>query len=159
MRRKMHEECVDMMSKGIRAAGERSESYWTLFYIRGVCYERTNRFSRAEPDFTAALRLAPEDKTRYVQNYLGYSMLVRSIDLPQAHELIASALQSGEDGSILDSFGWLQYLEGNYVDAADVLEAAVEMQPASPTISDHLGDVLWTLGRSAEAKVCTAARF
>ena len=44
---------------------------WLVFYDRGICYERSRQWAKAEADFQRALKLAPDQP--FVLNYLGYS--------------------------------------------------------------------------------------
>ena len=44
---------------------------WLVFYDRGICYERSHQWPKAEADFRHALNLAPDQP--FVLNYLGYS--------------------------------------------------------------------------------------
>ena len=46
-------------------------SNWTLFYFRGICFERAKQWPKAEADFKKALELFPDQPL--VLNYLGYS--------------------------------------------------------------------------------------
>jgi Flp pilus assembly protein TadD len=52
----------------------------------------------------------------------------------------------------VDSLGWAYFRNGNYKDALRYVERAVQLQPQDPVLNDHLGDVFWKLGRSAEAR-------
>ena len=48
--------------------------------------------------------------------------------------------------------GWVQFLLGEYDDAARHLERAVELEPTDPIINEHLGDAYWMVGRELEAR-------
>ena len=52
-----------------QGAGARTTG--SLFYDRGICYERSRQWAKAEADFKRALELAPDQP--FVLNYLGYS--------------------------------------------------------------------------------------
>src|SRR3546814_6564683 len=41
---------------------------------------------------------------------------------------------------------------GNFARAIDLLEQAVQLEPAEPTINEHLGDAYWQVGRRYEAR-------
>ena len=98
-----------------------------------------------------ALRLVPENAM--VLNYLGYSWLSRSIKLDQARKLIEkAAAKDPENGSIIDSLGWVQYKTQDIAAAVETLERAVRLSPGNSVISDHLGDAYWKSGRLREAR-------
>ncbi len=124
---------------------------WSLFYARGITYERTNRWPQAEADFKHALQLEPEQP--YVLNYLGYSWVDKGMNLDQAKGMLNRAVElRPNDGYIVDSLGWVDFRLGEYNKAVERLERAVELEPGDPTINDHLGDAYWRVGREREAR-------
>jgi tetratricopeptide (TPR) repeat protein len=134
---------------GLLSAPEKKD--WQLFYSRGIAYERTKQWTKAEPDFKEALKLDPEQGA--VLNYLGYSWLDQNMNIPEAFDLIKKAVRlRPNDGYIIDSLGWAFYLQKDYEQAVKNLDKAVELRPEDPTLNDHLGDVYWRLGRKLEAK-------
>lgn len=131
--------------------GETDQRHWTLFYSRGISYERSGQWQQAESDFLKALELEPEQP--HVLNYLGYSWVEKGINLPQARRMIEKAVElRPNDGYIVDSLGWVLYRLGDYDQAVVHLERAVELRPDDATINDHLGDALWKVGRIEEAR-------
>jgi Flp pilus assembly protein TadD len=124
---------------------------WSLFYARGISYERTKRWPQAEADFLHALELEPEQP--YVLNYLGYSWVDQGINLDKAKDMLKRAVElRPNDGYIVDSLGWVDFRLGDYSNAVERLERAVELEPGDPTINDHLGDAYWRVGREREAR-------
>ena len=59
---------------------------WSVYYSRGIAYERSNQWQDAENDLKQALKLKPNDP--YVLNYLAYSWLDRNTNVNQALELL-----------------------------------------------------------------------
>ncbi len=144
-------ECADVYSKGMATLGTPEKSNWTLFYFRGICYERSKQWAKAEADLKQALELFPDQP--HVLNYLGYSWIDQGINLDEGMDMIKRAVQQRpDDGYIVDSLGWAYYRLGNYEEAAKNLERAIELKPEDPTINDHLGDAYWRVGRVLEAK-------
>jgi tetratricopeptide (TPR) repeat protein len=124
---------------------------WTLFYYRGIAYERMKQWEKAESDLRRALSLEPDQPM--VLNYLGYSMVEKKINLLEAMEMVRKAVElKPNDGYIVDSLGWAHYQLGEYDEAVKQLERAVELKPADPVIADHLGDAYWRVGRQLEAR-------
>ena len=123
----------------------------SVFYFRGICYERSKQWAKAEADLKKALELFPDQP--HVLNYLGYSWIDQGINLDEGMDMIKKAVQQRpDDGYIVDSLGWAYYRVGNYDDATKQLERAIELKPEDPTINDHLGDAYWRVGRVLEAK-------
>lgn len=125
--------------------------HWTLFYSRGIAFERSQQWPKAEADFKKALELEPDQP--YVLNYLGYSWLERKSNVDEAKAMIRKAVEKRpEDGYITDSLGWALYLTKDYPGAVRAIERAIELQPDDPVINDHLGDAYWQVGRRTEAR-------
>jgi tetratricopeptide (TPR) repeat protein len=149
--RKQFAECADTYSKGVNAIGGPERSHWTIFYFRGICFERSKQWPRAEADFKKSLELFPDQPL--VLNYLGYSWVDQGVHLDEGMRMIQRAVeQRADDGYIVDSLGWAHYRIGQYDDAVKHLEHAVELKPEDPTINDHLGDAYWKVGRVIEAR-------
>ncbi|HWP27255.1 MAG TPA: tetratricopeptide repeat protein [Xanthobacteraceae bacterium] len=148
--RKQYTECANAYGRGIATIAEPERSHWTIYYFRGICYERSKQWEKAEADLKMALKLYPDQPQ--VLNYLGYSWIDQGVHLEEGMRMIRRAVeQRPEDGYIVDSLGWAYYRMGNYEEAMKHLERAVELRPDDPTINDHLGDAYWQLGRKLEA--------
>lgn len=125
--------------------------FWRLYYVRGMSYEQSGQWKKAEAELKAALEIQPDHP--YVLNYLGYSWADRGENLEQALEMIEKAVSlRPDDGYITDSLGWVLYRLGHYHDAVPSLEQAVALMPYDPVINDHLGDAYWMVGRRLEAR-------
>ncbi|MFO0408154.1 MAG: tetratricopeptide repeat protein [Labrys sp. (in: a-proteobacteria)] len=148
--RKRFAEAADAYSKAIALVPKPVQGNWSLFYYRGIAYERTKRWPLAEADFKKALELFPNQPD--VLNYLGYSWVDQGINLEEGLAMITKAVEQKPDsGYIVDSLGWAYYRIGNYPEAVKHLERAVELRPNDSVINDHLGDAYWRVGRKLEA--------
>jgi Flp pilus assembly protein TadD len=144
-------ECADVYTKGVDTLKQPEKTNWLIFYFRGICYERSHQWPKAEADLKKALDLFPEQP--HVLNYLGYSWVDQGVHLDEGMDMIKRAVQQRpDDGYIVDSLGWAYFRTGNYPDAVKQLERAIELKPEDPTINDHLGDAYWRIGRTLEAK-------
>jgi len=149
--RKKYDAAIPYYNRAIALMETPEKKHWGLFYARGIAYERTKQWAKAEPDFKKALELDPEQGA--VLNYLGYSWLDQNMNIPEAFDLIKKAVKlKPNDGYIIDSLGWGYYIQKDYEQAVKQLDKAVELRPEDPTLNDHLGDVYWRLGRKLEAK-------
>ncbi len=149
--RKQFAECADVYTKGLATIPRLDKSNWTMFYFRGICYERSKQWPKAEADLKRALELLPDQP--HVLNYLGYSWVDQGVNLDDGMRMIKRAVeQRADDGYIVDSLGWAYYRIGSYEDAVKELDHAVELKPEDPTINDHLGDAFWRVGRVLEAR-------
>lgn len=149
--RKQFADCADSYGKAIEALPEGAKNNWVQYYFRGICYERSKQWPKAEADLKKALELQPEQPQ--VLNYLGYSWVDQGVNLDEGMKMIRRAVdQRPDDGYIVDSLGWAYYRIGNYEEAVKNLERAIELKPEDPTINDHLGDAYWRVGRKLEAR-------
>lgn len=151
---RLHEKWLDAAAsytQALERLGEPQQSNWTVFYFRGIAYERAGEWEKAEPDFRQALKLEPEQAS--VLNYLGYSLIEKRMNLHEALDMVRKAVElKPNDGYIVDSLGWAHYQLGDYDEAVKHLERAVELRPEDPVINDHLGDAYWRVGRQLEAR-------
>lgn len=145
------EKAAGAYTDAIARAEPLRNSDWPLLYARGISFERAGEWGKAEADFKRALQLEPNQPD--VLNYLSYSWLTLNKNIDQARDYLEIAVSARpEDAHILDSYGWAQYLAGDYGQAVTQLEKAAEMMPDDPTVNDHLGDAYWRVGRQTEAK-------
>ena len=149
--RKQYAECADAYGKAIATVANLERNHWTMFYFRGICFERSKQWPKAEADLKKALELYPDQP--HVLNYLGYSWVDQGINLDEGVRMVKRSVeQRPDDGYIVDSLGWSYYRLGNYEEAVKQLDRAVELKPVDPTINDHLGDAYYKVGRTLEAK-------
>ncbi|PZU87364.1 MAG: hypothetical protein DI528_06980 [Shinella sp.] len=126
------------------------KSHWSIFFQRGIAYERLKKWDQAEPNFRKALELNPDQPQ--VLNYLGYSWVDMNRNLEEGLGMIRKAVElRPDDGYIVDSLGWAYFRLNRFDEAVTELERAVELKAGDATINDHLGDAYWRVGRQLEA--------
>ena len=137
--------------KAVEVIGQTpTRNHWSVFFQRGIAYERLKKWDKAEPNFNKALELNPDQPQ--VLNYLGYSWVDMNRNLQEGLEMIKKAVElRPDDGYIVDSLGWAYYRLGRYEEAVVELERAIELKAGDATINDHLGDAYWRVGRKLEA--------
>ena len=127
-----------------------AKAHWSIFFQRGIAYERLKKWDQAEPNFRKALELNPDQPQ--VLNYLGYSWVDMNRNLEEGLDMIRKAVElRPDDGYIVDSLGWAYYRLGRFDEAVRELERAIELKAGDATINDHLGDAYWRVGRKLEA--------
>ena len=147
---KKYTEAAATYDQAIAAVGIPQRENWTLFYFRGICYERSKQWPKAEADFKKALEIYPDQPM--VLNYLGYSWVDKGLNLDEAFKMLRRAVElRPDDGYIVDSLGWAHFKLGQYDEAAETLEKAISLKPADPVLNDHLGDAYWRVNRRIEA--------
>jgi tetratricopeptide (TPR) repeat protein len=120
-------------------------------YHRGIAFQQSHQWPKAESDLLAALQLRPDDPG--LLNYLAFSWVDQGVNLDRARTMLERAIQLvPDDGAIVDSLGWCMYRSGDYEEAIKQLERAVALDGNDATINDHLGDAYWRAGRQIEAR-------
>jgi len=149
--KKEYEEMARNYDKAVEIIGPLPKrSDWSVFFQRGIAYERLKKWELAEPSFKKALELYPDQPQ--VLNYLGYSWVDMNVHLDEGLGMIRKAVDlRPDDGYIVDSLGWAYFRLNRFDDAVGELERAVELKAADATINDHLGDAYWRVGRKLEA--------
>ena len=144
---------ADKLPEAIHLLQNALESYPDqpdLLYELGMLAEKNQQFDLMETAFRKVIKLMPDGQHAY--NALGYSLADRNIRLPEAYDLIKTALSlSPDDPYIMDSMGWVEFRMGRFEKAEEILRRAFAIK-ADAEIAAHLGEVLWVRGREEEAK-------
>jgi len=112
--------------------------------------EKINRVDVLEVNLRKVIAMQPTHAHAY--NALGYTLADRNQRLPEALTLIETAHKlAPEDPFILDSLGWVLHRLGRNEEALGHLQRSFGLRPDAE-IAAHLGEVLWLLGRQAEAR-------
>lgn len=139
--------CLEAVEKALKASPFRTVN---LMLLQANALDQMSRHPEAIQVLRQALVLDPKHPT--VQNNLGYLLLEGGKDLDEAARLIgASVQQEPENGSVLDSWGWVLFQQGKYPEAETALRKAAELSPFSPEVRRHLGETLLKLNRPREA--------
>ncbi len=118
---------------------------------RGIAYERTGQWEKAERDLLDSLKANPEQA--YVINYLAYSWIEQGVKIEKSLDMLEKAnnLRSN-DPYITDSLGWALFKLQRYEESKNYLQLAVKLLPGDPIVNDHYGDVLWKSGKQLQAR-------
>ncbi len=140
------ERALELLGQALERQGDDHD----LRYARALTAAEADRFELARRDLNAILEQNPDDARAL--NALGYMLADRGVELERARTLIERALEhQPDDPATLDSMGWVLFRQGRPDEALDYLQRAYDLQPG-PEIAAHLGEVLWSLGRRADAR-------
>jgi Tfp pilus assembly protein PilF len=104
----------------------------------------------AERDLRILIEADPENGQAL--NALGYTLADRTDRYQEALGFLQRALALlPDDAAVLDSMGWVLYRLGRYEESIDYLRRAYEAS-ADDEIAAHLSEVLWIMGKQAEAQ-------
>ncbi len=139
-------EAFEVVERGLDNLPDNPE----LLYDRAMLAEKLERMDILESSLRKVIAIKPDHAHAY--NALGYSLADRNVRLDEAKTLIDQALKIAPDDSyIIDSLGWVLYRQGKPEAALKELQRAYAGRPDAE-IAAHLGEVLWVLGRRAEAQ-------
>jgi len=121
-----------------------------LRYAMASTYEDMGRVAAALHELTGLLDARPDDPA--AMNALGYTLADHSRKLKRARKLIERAYAAApKNAAILDSLGWVLFRQGHVAEAEPYLRAAYQ-DDRGGDIAAHLGEVLWQLGKPADAE-------
>lgn len=121
-----------------------------LQYAEAALNEEDGRVADALRELTVIVNRRPDDPSAL--NALGYTLADHSRELRRARRLIESAHAAApRNPAIMDSMGWVLFRQGHEAQALPYLQTAYADDPGGD-IAAHLGEVLWRLGRPAEAE-------
>ena len=147
---KQYEKAIEFYTLLIKKQNISNDQLWRIYYMRGICYERSNKWRKAENDFLQALKTEPEQPQ--VLNYLAYGWIEKNYYLEKSIEMLEVAINKNpENHYILDSLAWAYYKKHNLSKASIIMEKAIEIAPGEAISLDHLGDIYFALGRKREA--------
>jgi tetratricopeptide (TPR) repeat protein len=119
-------------------------------FLRGDLYQHQKMFDQAEAEFRKVLAItSPTDpQSAATLNYLGYMNADRGVKLEESLNYVKQALTlDPNNGSYLDSLGWVYFKLGKYDQAEENLTKAESHMNSDPTVQEHLGDLYQKTGR------------
>ena len=145
------QDSIKYYSKLIKLIDKNHNLYAQALDGRGVSYERTNQWDKAEIDLLNSLSISPDDA--YVINYLAYSWIEKGINIEKSLDMLKKANRlRPNDGYITDSLGWALFKLKKYKEAKKYMQLAVRLMASDPVINDHYADVLWTNNNFIQAR-------
>ena len=120
-------------------------------YARAMLYDGIGQPADAEADLKQIIEQEPENAVAL--NALGYILTTRTDRLREARGYIEKALRLAPNNpAILDSMGWVLFLEGQLEPALEYLSRAWAAFP-DPEVAAHYGEALWMNGAEEQARI------
>ncbi|MEN9596624.1 MAG: hypothetical protein RL236_1058 [Pseudomonadota bacterium] len=121
-----------------------------LLYTRALVAEHLGKLDLLESDLKRIL--TKDANNSEALNALGYTLLSDKKRIAEAEKYLQRAIKlQPNEPVIMDSFGWLQFKLGNYLQAVKYLQLAYEKQN-SGEIAAHLCEVLWMMNKKGDAQ-------
>lgn len=142
---------INYYTKGIEQEINNNTLNAELYFARAQIYDILKNKEMTEKDLEKSIVL--NSKNPVVLNYYAYFLLLNNIDYEKAFKLSEQVIAYDPlNPYYLDTYGWAFFKLGKTDDALKMLEYAKAIQPKNSVITDHLGDIYWSLGRKQEAK-------
>lgn len=141
-----YQEAFDVLGRALEVL----PNYPDLLYDHAMAAEKVERYDVLESNLRKLIEIRPDNAHAY--NALGYTLADRNERLPEARQLIETALNlTPDDAFIMDSMGWVLYRMGQVKESLDYLQRAYVVR-SDAEIAAHLGEVLWADGQRDRAQ-------
>jgi tetratricopeptide (TPR) repeat protein len=123
-----------------------------FYFNYGAAAEQAGLYEKAADLLRKCIALDPANSAEAC-NYIGYMWAEHNMHLDEAETMVKRALESEpNNGSYLDSLGWVEFRQGKFEQAlSDLLRAAKALRQDDPVVFEHIGDTYWKLNRIPEA--------
>lgn len=117
----------------------------------GDTQNKLNNHIASDAAYEKALSINPENS--YVLNNFAYYLSLRGEKLEKALKMAEKAVElNPENASFLDTYAWVFYKLSDFAMAQIWIEKAIQFsKEPSGTVIEHHGDILYKLGKKAEA--------
>jgi tetratricopeptide (TPR) repeat protein len=123
-----------------------------MYSLLADIYHTNKQDDLSDKAFEKALEIIPNDAS--VLNNYSYYLSERGIKLDEAERMsMKSLLLRPDEGTFLDTYGWIAYKQGKYDKAKEYIQKAINVagDKADGTVYEHIGDVYYKLNDKDKA--------
>jgi tetratricopeptide (TPR) repeat protein len=148
LRKKNYSRAIQLLEMGKRYAQDNKLK--SVFHGQlGDAYNGMKNYPKSDNAYEEALSLDPDNE--HVLNNYSYFLSLRKANLDKALKMSSRLIQLKPDnGTYLDTHGWVLFTMGKYKEASQPLRRAAELKNDAATL-EHYGDVLFKMGDEEEA--------
>lgn len=147
---KNYEDAVYQLDEAKMLAFDNPELLKNILTLQGDAYQEMKSYRESEKAYEEALKIDP-NYANALNNY-SYFLSLRKASLPKAKAMTQKLLLENPDNpAYMDTHAWVLFQLGEYENARIILENTVSLSNPSLSAFEHYGDVLFKLGRTAEA--------
>jgi len=150
---KKDKEAVKVLKLGLAFVGKNNALKLQYYSLLGEAYKNLKQFDLSDQSFESALNI--DHKDLIVLNNYAYYLSLRNENLGKALKMSKKTIEAENDNSTyLDTYGWINYKMGKYIDAEKYVKKAIEFnaKPSSEVL-EHYGDILIKIGKTEQAKI------
>jgi tetratricopeptide (TPR) repeat protein len=116
----------------------------------GMSFDRLKLYDSTLAVYDRALKLKPDDPT--LNNNYAYTLSELGKNLDLAIDMIKIALSADSSNiSFLDTYAWIQFKLGNYGQALEYIQKAINTGSVHAEVYEHLGDIYMKMDKKNEA--------
>jgi tetratricopeptide (TPR) repeat protein len=144
-------EATESLEEAKRLALDEKELKVIVNVLLGEAYNRLGQHTRSDEAFEIVLQLDPKNDA--AANNYSYYLALRKEKLTYATEIAEKlAERNPNNGTYLDTYGWVLYMDKQYEKAKTFLEKAYTSNGGkSAVITEHYGDALFQTGEKDKA--------
>jgi uncharacterized protein (TIGR03790 family) len=150
-------ELQQMRGDGARAiesltqAAEAAPDIAAIHLRLAMLYEEADEVTKAAEGYRRVIALQPRNVIAL--NNLAFSLASHSGSLDEALDLARQAhAVARDDGTVIDTLGWIEHLRGNHAEAVRLLRIAAARTPRHAEVQLHAAFALADAGVAAEAR-------
>lgn len=137
---------LDHLNKAVAAPDYADGFYSDAYGLIGDIWHLKNNLDSAWVNYDKSLKLNANNVA--VLNNYAYYLAINNLNLDKAEDMISRVIEL-EPGkaTYLDSYAWVLFKKGKFLDALFVIEQAIEADSSeSGVIQEHYGDILFKNG-------------
>jgi tetratricopeptide (TPR) repeat protein len=148
---KQYEQAIEYLQGGLAVTVDNQKLSAEFYSSLGDTYHKTGQHDLSDAAYEDALKL--DSYNEHVMNNYAYYLSLRKQNLSRALELSSKSNElSPSNASYLDTKAWIYFQMADYNNAAIWIDEALDAGGSkSATITEHKGDILWKLGKPADA--------
>jgi tetratricopeptide (TPR) repeat protein len=146
-----YEKAEKSYRKAIRFSGDNTKLEAQLYSSLGEVYHKMKKIKEMDEAFEESLKIEPDNA--FTLNNYAYYLSLRKSQLEKAKQMSRKSLDlQGQNGSFLDTYAWICFQLGQYQEAINFQEKALNFEKDDKTtIYEHYGDILFKMGNTAKA--------
>ena len=144
------EKAIELWNKGLNYVVNNRPLKAEFYNYLGDAYHSLEDHNASDNNYEKSLALISENPIA-LNNY-SYYLSLRSKDLEKAERLSKQCIElSPDEPTYQDTYGWILYKLGRFVEAEKWIRKAIEGGCNNPEILEHYGDILFQIDRKTEA--------
>ena len=148
---KNYDKAIESLISGREMVFDNAQLQAEFYQYLGDAYHAKKEHAKSDESYDKSLEYNRYNP--YVLNNYSYYLSLRNEKLELAETMAKEANNQAPDSpNFMDTYAWVLFLKGNYVEAEPLLKKAMTLSiTPNGTILEHYGDVLFKLNKTKEA--------